>query len=359
MLIHFQIPGRARKGQLGPARGFARFSCLNAVVLLLFLAGAASAASLPPHGPLRILVVSDEVNPHSLSDEDLTQPGDISAALAMPGSGINIDPASDGLVEIPTDSLPLATAALSVPPTSAAAYDVLIYFSHRDPNGGSAAQEQADFVAAVTQFLVDGGGVVSFHHGSYLSSGKEAMQELIGASATGSVPWNTVVGQTVINVAPGHFVTTNGISYTGTTSYEDAALGVPLASYDSFQNVPDERYPQFAVNPTASDFEILFASDYDQNGTEHLLGFTHRRPEWAGVVVGYQPGEYQPNALDDLAGNNFQILANAIVYAAGQSAAPVPIGGWLVRGGLVVLIPAVSAFAARRRRPQSSATSAC
>jgi len=35
------------------------------------------------------------------------------------------------------------------------------------------------------------------------------------------------------------------------------------------------------------------------------------------VVVDYQPGEYQPNALDDLAGNNFQILANAIVFAAG------------------------------------------
>ena len=98
-------------------------------------------------------------------------------------------------------------------------------------------------------------------------------------------------------------MTTNGLSYTGTTSYEDAALGVPLASYDSFQNIPDERYPQFAVNPSAGTFEILFASDYDQNGTEHILGFTHRLPGWTGVVVAYQPGEYQPNALDDLSGN--------------------------------------------------------
>ena len=29
-----------------------------------------------------------------------------------------------------------------------------------------------------------------------------------------------------------------------------------------------------------------------------------------------QPGEYQPNALDDLDGNNFQILANAIYYVS-------------------------------------------
>lgn len=320
-------------------------------MLLLDLAGAASAASLPPHGPLRILVVSDEVNPHSLSDAELTQPGDISAALAMPGSGLVIDPASDGLVEIPRSTLPLATAALSVSPTDPAAYDVLIYFAHRAPSGGTGTQEQADFVAAVTQFLVDGGGVVSFHHGSYLGSGKAGIQEVIGATATGSVPYNTVVGQTVINVAPGHFVTTNGMSYAGTTSYQDVALGVPLANYDSFQNVPDERYPQFVVNPTAGEFEVLFASDYDQNGTQHLLGFTHRRPEWAGVVVGYQPGEYQPNALDDLSGNNFQVLANAIVYASGQAAAPVPAGDWFVRGGLVILMLLASLPALRRGRP--------
>jgi hypothetical protein len=320
--------------------------------LMLLVSSVASAASLPPHGPLRILVVSDEVNPHSLPDEELTQPGDISAALAMPGSGLNIDPASDGLVEIPRSTLPLATAALSVPPGDPAAYDVLIYFAHRAPGGGTGAQEQADFVAAVTQFLVDGGGVVSFHHGSYLGSGKEAMQELIGATATGSVPYNTVEGQTVVNVAPGHFVTTNGLSYSGSTSYEDVALGIPLANYDSFQNIPDERYPQFAVNPTASEFEVLFASNYDQNGTEHLLGFTHRRPAWAGIVVGYQPGEYQPNALDDLAGNNFQVLANAIVYAAGQAATPVPVGGWLVRGVLVMLMPLISLLAiVQIRRP--------
>jgi hypothetical protein len=30
----------------------------------------------------------------------------------------------------------------------------------------------------------------------------------------------------------------------------------------------------------------------------------------------YQPGEYQPLALDDLDGDNFQILANAVLYAA-------------------------------------------
>ncbi len=41
----------------------------------------AGAADLPPHSPLRILIVSDGVNPHGLPPDELTEPGDISAAL--------------------------------------------------------------------------------------------------------------------------------------------------------------------------------------------------------------------------------------------------------------------------------------
>jgi hypothetical protein len=80
--------------------------------------------------------------------------------------------------------------------------------------------------------------------------------------------------------------------------------------------------------------ELLFASNYVDNGSTHVLGFTHRRPAWSGVVVAYQPAEYQPNALDDLAGNNFQILANAIYYAAYGAVTGVPAraGGDVVLG---------------------------
>jgi hypothetical protein len=53
------------------------FAYLSLVVLLPV--GIVATANLPPHGPLRILIVSDEVNPHSLPDEELTQPGSISA----------------------------------------------------------------------------------------------------------------------------------------------------------------------------------------------------------------------------------------------------------------------------------------
>lgn len=296
---------------------------LRTAALLLALAAPALAADLPPHAPLRILIVSDEVNPHVLSDEDLTQPGDLSAALLAPGSGI----LTDAVTEIGTDDLDQATALLQVPFGDPAAYDVVVYFAHRIPNGGGGAALQAAFVDALEDFLIAGGGVVSFHHGAYLTGGKQAVLELIGATAQGAVPWNTVVGQNVIDVAPGHFITTNGVEYGGTVAYADPARGVPAGDYPFFNNTPDERYIDFELNPGAGEVEVLFGSDYVQNGSTHLLGFTHRRPEWEGVVVVYQPGEYQPNALDDLDGNNYQILANAILYAAlgGSPSAPAPV----------------------------------
>ena len=66
---------------------------LSAALLSAVLVAPARAADLPPHGTLRILVVGDEVNPHGLSDAELTQPADLMAALGAAGSGLVIDPA--------------------------------------------------------------------------------------------------------------------------------------------------------------------------------------------------------------------------------------------------------------------------
>lgn len=316
------------------------------------MGASAQAATLPAHPPLRILIVSDEVNPHGLSDAKLTQPGDISAALLAPGSGLQLDDAPDAVVEVATDDISTATALLSVPIDDASAYDVVIYFAHRIPAGPGGAQDQEDFVDALEAFLIAGGGVISFHHGAYSTAGKSSVQEIIGATAVGNVPWNTVDGQNVINVAPTSFVTTNEVEYASSVAYADAPRGVPAGSYDLFNNTPDERYATFEINPTAGSFTVLFASDYVENGTTHILGFEHRRPEWAGVVVGYQPGEYQPHALDDLDGNNFQILTNAIVYAAfvEPSAIPTLSPAWRMGlvAGLLVCVALVSSACHRR-----------
>ncbi|MBZ0115138.1 MAG: ThuA domain-containing protein [Thermoanaerobaculia bacterium] len=278
--------------------------------LLVVTTSAGLAQQLPAHSPLRILIVSDEVNPHGLPPEDLTQPGEISAALlALPNLQLQGD---DPILEIATDSLETATALLGLPSGDPGAYDVLVYFAHRIPNGGDGGVRQEAFVTAVDDFLETGGGVVSFHHGIYRTAGKESMQDLLGGEATGAVPWNTVDGQNVIAVAPDHFVTRYGIDYPTTLTYEDPGLGIPLADYPSFNNTPDERYPNLGLLPAAGEVLPLFASDYDV--TPHLLGYVERRAQWTGVVVMYQPGEYQPHSLEP--GNNFQILLNSILYAA-------------------------------------------
>jgi len=331
-----------------PTRTRSALAVLSAALVSSAISSVAYAAELPPHPALRILIVSDEVNPYGLSNAELTQPGDISVALQVPGSGLNID----AVLEIATDDLATATAALLVPFADPAAYDVLIYFAHRIPNGAGAAQAQAEFVAAVEGFLVAGGGVVSFHHGSFQATGKTAMLDLIGGVATAN-SWQPIAGQRLINVAPGHFVTTQSVKYTSSLAYADPGRGVAAGNYDAFDNIPDERYPVFDLVPSAEQVEILFASDYNEGGSAtHLLGFTHQRTGWLGRVVAYQPGEYQPQALDDPNGNNFQILANAILYSAGlEGPVGIPALGGIELTALAAVVVLAALFLLRPGQP--------
>jgi hypothetical protein len=278
------------------------------------LASAAPAQTLPAHAPLRILIVSDEVNPHALPPAQLTQPGELSAAMASTPA-LNIDVLSESLVEIPTNEIEQATSRLQLPPTDPAGYDVLVYFAHRPPNNGMDDQvRQEAFVAAVSQFLIAGGGVVSFHHGIYETAGKASMQDLLGGQATGAVPWNTSTGQNVIALSSYHFVSHHAVLYPGRVPYADPGIGVVAGDYLAFNNTPDERYPNLALRAGSSGAEALFGSDYSEGGSTHLLGYVRSQASWQGVVVVYQPGEYEPNALGP--GNNYQILLNAILFAA-------------------------------------------
>ena len=284
-------------------------------LLTAALSQVATAQTLVPHPPIRILIVSDEVNPHGLSPPELTQPNEISAALQTV-VGLNLDTAQpDPIREIPTNDLDVVTTLLALGPDAPNGYDVLVYFSHRIPNDGPTNEaeqaEQEAFVAAVEQFLVDGGGVVSFHHGLYEGAGKGSMMSILGAAATGSVVWDSTNGQNLIAVTS-HFVSSYAVDYSGTVTYADVANGILQADYPFFNNTPDERYPNQSFEPDAAEVQILLASDY--SASEHVLSFTHHRPAWSGIVVAYQPGEHQPTALEP--GNNLQILLNAILFSA-------------------------------------------
>jgi hypothetical protein len=283
--------------------------CGSRFGLLSVLAAApVGAATLPAHGPLKVLVISDEVNPHNLSDADLTQRGDISAALNAPDSGLKLD---GDATEVYSQCIDEALTALN----SAAPPQVVVYFAHRPALGCDQSAQQTALTSAFESQLMRGGGIVVFHHGGYTWQGKEGVLPLLGVNASGTITWDTTVGQRVFNVAPGHFVTSNGVTYEGRGALTGTG-DVPAGMFDYFDNIPDERYPSTALLKEAGETRtVLFASD---SGGTRVLGYALERAGWQGRIVFYQPAEYQPHALDDRAGPNFQILANAIVYSAHQ-----------------------------------------
>ncbi|MEZ4448708.1 MAG: hypothetical protein R3B09_04445 [Nannocystaceae bacterium] len=273
------------------------------------LVSSADAASLPPHAPLRILVVGDAVNPNNLPPDQLTEPADIRAALADPQNGLNLDGGDSAVVLVDSQCVDQALDLLGDENL-----DAVVYFAHRSARACNNSDAQPALTAAFADFLAGGGGIVVFHHGIYEANGKGEVLQLLGGTAS-SIEWNTNVGQRVIGTAPGHFVVDNGVTYDETVAYDDAANGVSPGMYGSFVNLPDERYPQLSLLKAPGESRtILFASDY--NGGKHVLGYDLQRQGWAGRVVFLQPGEYQPLILD-IDGDPFQILANALVYASG------------------------------------------
>lgn len=275
----------------------------------------ASAAELPAHDPLRILIIGDEVNPHGLSGDELTQPPDLGAAIGNPGSGLSIEV----LEEVDSQCIDDGLAMLA-----GDGADVIVYFAHLAATACGGGPRQDELTAAMESHLRAGGGVVAFHHGIYEAGGKEGVLQLLGAQAS-SIAWDTGQGQDVIAVDGDHFVTTQAVEYAGMRSFSGA--GVDAGDYPFFTNVPDERYDALAVLSAAGEERsILFASADGAGGSPRVLGYDLRRADWAGHVVFYQPGEYQPNALD-LDGNNFQVLANAIYYVATTQDEPSETGG--------------------------------
>ncbi len=266
---------------------------------VLLSSGTALAASVPRHEPLNITLIGDEVNPHGLSDAQLTQPGDIVAALGADDSGLSIGSLVDA------DSACVDEGLAALPET-----DVLIYFAHRAATYCSGANAQGDLTDATRAVLERGGGVLVFHHGLYTGEGKTPILQLLGGVADEISLEQS--GQRVIAVSSDHFVTTNALAFTDQTQFEAPQLRIPADSYPSFTNAPDERYPNTRLFLDGRErLELLFMSDY---AGPQILGYDLRRPTWSGHVVFYQPGESQPLATDDRDGNNFQVMANAIYY---------------------------------------------
>ncbi len=270
--------------------------------------GGTQAAVLPDHAPISVLIVADEVNPHKLADADLTQPEDLEPALSAADSPLTLSGISTVNSQCADDAL--RALASSEPP------DVVVYFAHRAAKHCDGSDAQVEFTRLIANGLQNGLGVVVLHHGLYVDfispGAKDSLLNLIGAK-TNSIKWDTVDGQRVYNVGGAHFVSSNGLAYTQQDQFVGVS-GVAAGSYPFFVNIPDELYSDTTLLEEAGEIRTpLFASD---SQGARLLGYALIRTGWAGRVVAYQPAEYQPNALDDRDGPNFQILVNAIHFAA-------------------------------------------
>ncbi|MEY4641770.1 MAG: hypothetical protein RLZZ227_1764 [Pseudomonadota bacterium] len=273
-----------------------------------WLSSTAQAAVLPEHRAFDLLIVADEVNPHRLSDADLTQPQDLAPALMAIDSALslaNIDTVSSQCIDNALTQL----AAQQAPA-------VVLYFAHRAAKRCDGSDAQAEFTELMRQGLERGIGVVVLHHGWYVDiftpGAKDELLALLGAK-TNSIAWDTTQGQRVYAVGGEHFVSSNGLRFEQEAEFAGTG-SVAAGAYPYFVNVPDELYADTVLMEEPGEERTpLFASD---SMGSRLLGYALTRPGWQGRVVAYQPGEYQLNALDDRAGPNFQILVNAIYFAA-------------------------------------------
>lgn len=269
---------------------------------------AAPAATLPAHQPFDLLIVADEVNPHRLGDADLTQPEDLAPALRSPESALKLATVSTVNSQCADDAL---TQLRTLNPPA-----VVLYFAHRAAKRCDGSDAQAEFTQSLREGLERGVGVVVLHHGWYVDifapGAKDELLALLGAK-TNSIAWDTSEGQRVYVVGGGHFVSSNGIELSEQAAFAGTGT-VAAGRYPYFTNRPDELYADTVLIEEAGELRVpLFATD---SLGQRLLGYTLKRQGWQGSVVAYQPGEYQPNALDDRSGVNFQILVNAIHFAA-------------------------------------------
>jgi hypothetical protein len=253
-------------------------------------ASVAQADLPPPPEPIDVLIVSDGVNPHGLSSEELTEPGDLAAAF-MASTTLGGAETVGTVLEVPSSCTDEALEWLGSEEPPA----VFVYFAHQAASRCAGGSAQDELVTLTEAHLAAGRGVLAFHHGLYEAPGKEAMLELLGAEAL---------------VAPSHFISRELNPPLMRTL--PGLPGVSAGDYPAFNNTPDERYPQTTLITSPGETRvILFAT---ASGTPRVLGYDLQPPGLAGHIIAYQPGEHQPTILDDRTGPNFQILKNALVY---------------------------------------------
>lgn len=224
-----------------------------AVAAILATAPAASRAA----APARVLVVTDE----------LPQMQALAGSLEALGG---LAPLIVGQQELPGDWTPFAA---------------VIVYVHGELQAGTETRAIA--------YARAGGRLVVLHHS--ISSGKAGNPHWFGflgvalpepersrepAQPGGHYAWREPVALDVVNLAPGHYVTSHGIEWPGTTRY---------ASSD--RPSLEREYPSFTLDPTEA-----YVNHHFTDGREKtvLLGFRYRDDRNGALFMQDREGWLKP-----------------------------------------------------------------
>ncbi len=210
-------------------------------------------------------------------------------------------------------------------------FDAVIFFKHWSTHLTNQMQ------TALVQYVEEGGGVMSLHHGLYndLDNGQDKsilINELFGAWSN----WNgwgaSLQNYDVYSTNHGHFISTYGIDYQEANTYPAAwgASPIDLSANHSYSQLPafevyDELYTNmaftgdFAIGTAMNEINLLFSNN--QANIAHTTGFTRlvqlNDAAPIGRVFYLQIGErkenYIPNSISG------QIIRNGAIWTSGNS----------------------------------------
>ena len=256
----------------------------------LLASSASLAASLPEHSAIAILIIADEVNPHRLSDADLTQPQDLVPAITAADSPLHTRHVE--IINSQCADQALAVLRAASPP------DVVLYFAHRAARNRDGSDAQTELTRLLESGLHSGLGVVVLHHGLYVDifnkGAKDELLALIGAQ-TNSINWDTEQGQRVFNVGGNHFVSSNGLTYAPDAAFAGTG-NVAAGIYPYFVNLSDELYSDTALLEEAGETRLMRHCQIkvvDRGRADHRQSVAGHRPVGQTHILPCQIGARQ------------------------------------------------------------------
>lgn len=266
-----------------------RFLVYTACLASLPVAGPQNQTSLPPAGAAQsVLIVADDQGPMRVLADELSRRGRFRCQIVS-------QPAM---------------------PTSLADYHAIFMYIH------GAMEHTTE--RALIDYALAGGRLVILHHG--IASARRNNPEWLDLTGIrilpaddATAPWRVIhnTTHTMVNLAPGHFITTHNVRYDRRVTYlssDQPAVEATFAALD----LPDTEVflNQHFSDGRAKTVLFGFRCVDPQTGTVHMqdrCGWL--KPVGAGWILYFQPGH---TAQDFRHQGYLQILFNSLIWRASR-----------------------------------------